>query len=193
MRAADEEKSALPACRAGGGRSRARATRRANSAPRTPRQGGADTDKCRPRTLLGYRGERRRAGQVHAPMCACRPQSANRAHSTVSTPIRGGGCARVLAARHDALATRLGGAMRTRPRAVRSAHSARTSTWVGRGGGLLAPSAERETLPSHRGTVVTVERRGGHVHIPPAKHDAVLQSVKRYHHNVETQQWHSSG
>ena len=31
-------------------------------------------------------------------------------------------------------------------------HSARASTWAGLGRGLLAPSAERETLPLHRGT-----------------------------------------
>ena len=95
--------------------------------------------------LSGYRGVRRRGGRIHAPMCACRPQSANRAHST---PMLRMGCARVLAARHDALATRLGRVKLTRPRAVRCAHSARTRTWVGRGGGLRSPSANRETLPS---------------------------------------------
>ena len=114
---------------------------------------------------------------MHAPMCACRPQSAHRAHRT---PMRGEGCARVLAARHDALATRLGVAMWTRPRAVRSAHSAQTSAWVGWGGGSLVPSAERETLSSHRDRGTVVER-GGHVHVPPAKHKTLAP-----------QQWHES-
>ena len=53
-----------------------------------------------------------------------------------------------------ALAARLRGVMRTRLRVVLSTYSARTSTGVGRGGGILAPSAGRETLPTHRATVV---------------------------------------
>ena len=134
--------------RSGGGRSRAR---RAYSAPRTPRQGGADTDECRPRSAprTSWSTEKGWAdicADVHVPP----PQSANRGHRTAMWSM---GCARVLATRHDALATRLGRAKLTRPPAVRCPHSARTRTWVGRGGGLLAPSesANRETLPSHRG------------------------------------------
>ena len=50
VRAANKEQSALTACRGGGGRTRARDARRAYSAPRTPWQGGADTDECRLRS-----------------------------------------------------------------------------------------------------------------------------------------------
>ena len=78
----------------------------------------------------------------------------------------------MLAARHDALAARLGGAnwKRSRPRAVRSAHSARTRTWVGRAGGSLAPSANREL---GNATITPWWSGCGHVHAPPAKHEAL--------------------
>ena len=138
--------------------------------------------------LPGYRGALRRGGRIHAPM--------SRADLKAQTarpprPMRGGGCARVLAARHDVLAARLGGAMRTLPRAVRSAHSARASTWVGRGRGILAPSAERGRLPSHRGTVVEPQQptgAGRACALPPAKHEARAPDTRA--EARVAQQWH---
>ena len=103
--------------RGGGWRSRARRT---FFAPRTPRQGWADTDECRPRRALRIS---RSTKEGWADTCADVrvPPSKREPHST---PMRRMGCARVLAARHDALATRLGRVKLTRPRAVRCAHSA---------------------------------------------------------------------
>ena len=140
--------------------------------------------------LPEYRGARRRGGGYmrQCARAAPGPESAKRTHRML---MLGGGCARVLAARHDALALRLGGAMRTRPRAVLSAHSARTSTGVVRGGGILAPSAERETLSSHCGTVVEQQQPtgAGRTRVrATAKHEARAPYTRAEARAV--QQWH---
>ena len=121
-----------------------------------------------------YRGARKHRGAPRISWSAedaranvacrrCRPQSAHRAHRA---PMRGGrvGCARVLAARLDALARVLAGRCRhvRGPSAVRPAHARALGC-----GGAEACSRRQQGVKRYHHTVV---ERGGHL---PAKHESL--------------------
>ena len=186
MRAADKERSALPACRGGGGRSRARVARRSRSAPpRTPRQRGAHHGSG---ALPGYRGARRRGGRIRAPACACRPQRANRAHRARC----GAGDARARWQRDTTCLQRVlaGRCGHVRgPSAARTAHG-RALGWDGAG----AYSRRQQRVKCYHRAVArwwsrsSPLERGGHVHVPPAKHEARAPDTRA--EARAAQQWH---
>ena len=169
------DQSALPACSGGGGHVRVPPGERiARPAPccragRTLTSAVTESAKRSPDIVEHGGGVAYTCADVRVPTSKCEPLDLHTDAGLSGLGMR----ARVLAARHDALATRVVGAMRTRPRAVLSAHSARTSTSVGR---AEAYSRRQQNVKRYHRTVAgwwsssSPLERDRHVHVSPAKH-----------------------